>query len=134
MFERKNAGRHFVFTDDKDVARSNLIGGLKRLFQLFEKLVSQFDYQIVPSQFASDTRRFAIHPGAEWSHINVGLAEYRLRRRSQRKHQTVFSNGKPDARSRRSANASERPSYLPPPRIAFCAPSEPWVNSNAVKP
>ena len=29
-------------------------------------------------------------------------------------------------------SASDRPSYLPPPRIAFCAPSAPCVNSNAV--
>ena len=53
--------------------------------------------------FASQASGFTIHPNPKRSNVNVRLADNRLRRRSQRKHQPIFSNGKSNSRSRRSS-------------------------------
>ena len=83
MLEREGIGRHFVLADDKDVSGAHLVGGLERLFQA-KRLVAKIDNQIVPAQFASHAGGFAIHPGAEGSNVDVGLANNRVRRRGRR--------------------------------------------------
>src|ERR1019366_2914084 len=110
MLEREGIGGHLVFADDEDISRPHLVSGLERLFYT-KRLVSEIDHQIVTAQFASQAGGFTIHARAERSNINVGLAEHRLRRRGlgQRKHQPVFSDGKANARSGRSAEGFRQP-------------------------
>ena len=74
LIEEARNGRMFILVDDED--RENE-GDL-----------------VVPAQFASHTRRFAVHASAERSNVNVGLSEHRLRRCSQGQYQPVFSDGK----------------------------------------
>src|SRR5208282_1753903 len=95
MLERECIGRHFVFADDKNVARADLVSDLERLFQA-KGFVAEIDNQIfgVAAQFTRQAGGFAIHPSAKGSHVNVGLADDGLRRRGERKHQPIFSDSK----------------------------------------
>ena len=80
MLQRERISRHFVLADDENVSRAHLVGRLKRFLQA-ERFVAQPDNQIVPPQFASHARSFAIHPGTKRRDVNIGLADHRFRRR-----------------------------------------------------
>src|SRR5271165_2989737 len=76
VLQREGVGLHFVFANNKDVARAHLVGGLERLFQA-EGLVAEIDDEvfIIAAKFAGETGGFAIHPRAERGDVDVGLAQ-----------------------------------------------------------
>jgi len=110
---RENALPRLRFRDDENVAARILSAVSKNFFK--RTIRRPVDHQIV-ARTREPSGRFAIHaPLAEQYKRRV--CQHRLSRRGERKHQPIFSDAKPIPG--RGPRGFDKPSYRPPPRIAF---------------